>query len=81
MASDIDPAKVAVLRENGYRSHKMGYVNQQTLKVFSIEVLDQISAAELRRRITAPNTSNDWQFFCTEEPSNSIKERFIASLD
>ena len=75
-------ARERLLEDAGYRYSLRNeiYVNKAERKVFSQDFVEDHTDEELRGRIAEHNSSGDWKFYFTAEPTTGVKDRLIRLL-
>jgi hypothetical protein len=76
-------AKEQLLRESGYvyLFDRMAFVNTRVRKVFSLEAVEDNTEGWLRERIAEAPNSPGWNFYFNEEPSDSVKRKFLENIE
>ncbi len=75
----VEENKYELLENNGYtRDDRDFYISKAQKKVFSFQRIGNESIAWLEQEINQANTSGEWQFFCSNYPSEGLQADIIA---
>ena len=75
----VEERKYKLLEDNNYtRDDRDFYISKTQKKVFSFQRINNESIAWLEQEINQENTSGEWQFFCTNHPSEGLQADIIA---
>ena len=74
--------KKEILEKANYRYHftREIYFNRDAKKVFSLEAIEDNDPQWLLERINMVKTSDKWDFFFNEDPSDNIKREILKEL-
>ncbi len=76
----VEERKYKLLEDNNYtRDDRDFYISKTQKKVFSFQRIRNESIAWLEQEINQANTSGEWQFFCTNHPSEGLQADIIAT--
>jgi len=71
--------KYKLLEDNNYtKDDRDFYISKTQKKVFSFQRINNESIAWLEQEINQANTSGEWQFFCTNYPSEGLQADIIS---
>ena len=67
--------KTQILEDAGYAYsfNRLGYINRQTRKAFSLEFVQDHSEAQIKACIDEPTSPQEWQFYFNSPPSEAVK--------
>ncbi len=75
----VEERKYKLLEDNNYtRDDRDFYISKTQKKVFSFQRINNESIAWLEQEINQANTSGEWQFFCTNYPSEGLQADIIS---
>ena len=75
----VEERKYKLLEDNNYtRDDRDFYISKTQKKVFSFQRIDNESIAWLEQEINQANTSGEWQFFCSNYPSEGLQADIIS---
>ncbi len=75
----LEVKKYELLEDNNYtRDDRDFYISKTQKKVFSFQRINNESIAWLEQEINQANTSGEWQFFCTNYPSEGLQADIIS---
>ncbi len=75
----VEERKYKLLEDNNYtRDDRDFYISKTQKKVFSFQRINNESIAWLEQEINQENTSGEWQFFCTNYPSEGLQADIIS---
>ncbi len=75
----VEEKKYKLLEDNNYtRDDRDFYISKTQKKVFSFQRINNESIAWLEQEINQANTSGEWQFFCTNYPSEGLQADIIS---
>ncbi|GJQ57224.1 MAG: hypothetical protein D8M57_16860 [Candidatus Scalindua sp. AMX11] len=75
----VELNKHQLLEDNNYAQDKRDfYISKTDKRVFSFERIRKESIAWLKEEINQPKTSDEWQFFCNNYPSEGIQADIIS---
>jgi hypothetical protein len=74
--------KEPILKAAGYvyDFNRLAYYNRAAKKAFTIEWVEDHDEDDLRRAIAETN-GDDWSFYSEPQPSQSVKEAFLAEVN
>jgi hypothetical protein len=75
----VEERKYKLLEDNNYtRDDRDFYISKTQKKVFSFQRINNESIAWLEQEISQANTSGEWQFFCSNYPSEGLQADIIS---
>ena len=75
----VEERKYKLLEDNNYtRDDRDFYISKTQKKVFSFQRIGNESIAWLEQEINQANTSGEWQFFCSNYPSEGLQADIIS---
>jgi hypothetical protein len=75
----VEERKYKLLEDNNYtRDDRDFYISKTQKKVFSFQRINNESIAWLEQEINQANTSDKWQFFCSNYPSEGLQADIIS---
>ena len=75
----VEERKYKLLEDNNYtRDDRDFYISKTQKKVFSFQRISNESIEWLEQEINQANTSGEWQFFCTNYPSEGLQADITA---
>ena len=75
----VDLNKQKILEDNNYAiDDRDFYISKTDKRVFSFQRIRNESIAWLEQEINQPNTSGEWQFFCSNYPSEGLQADIIS---
>ena len=75
----VELNKYKILEENNYtKDDRDFYISKTDKRVFSFGRISNESIAWLEEEINQPNTSDEWQFFCNNYPSEGLQADIIS---
>ena len=75
----VEERKYKLLEDNNYtKDDRDFYISKTQKKVFSFQRINNESIAWLEQEINQANTSGEWQFFCTNYPSEGLQADIIS---
>lgn len=75
----VEERKYKLLEDNNYtRDDRDFYISKTQKKVFSFQRINNESIAWLEQEINQANTSGEWQFFCSNYPSEGLQADIIS---
>jgi hypothetical protein len=74
--------KKEILERGGYTYdfRRMVYYNRRTMKVFSIEAIQDNDEHWLQKCIEEENGIAGWRFYFTSAPSEAVKRELVSEL-
>ena len=74
--------KQHILDEAGfaYNFDRRVYFNRKTKKIFSVAFLEDRSDEEIKRLIQGATDDEEWKFYFTSEPPESVRRAVEASI-
>ncbi len=75
----VEMNKQKLLEDNSYAiDDRDFYISKTDKRVFSFGRVSNESIAWLEQEINQPNTSGEWQFFCSNYPSEGLQADIIS---
>jgi hypothetical protein len=75
----VEERKYKLLEDNNYtKDDRDFYISKTQKKVFSFQRINNESIAWLEQEINQANTSGEWQFFCSNYPSEGLQADIIS---
>ena len=75
----VELNKYKILEEKNYtKDDRDFYISKTDKRVFSFGRISNESIAWLEQEINQPNTTGEWQFFCTNYPSEGLQADIIS---
>ncbi len=75
----VEERKYKLLEDSNYtKDDRDFYISKTQKKVFSFQRISNESIAWLEQEINQANTSGEWQFFCTNYPSEGLQADIIS---
>jgi hypothetical protein len=75
-------AKQRILDEAGfaYNFDRRVYFNRKSKKIFSVAYLEDLPEEEIKRLVQDDTGGNEWKFYFTSKPPESVKRAVEASI-
>ncbi len=75
----VEMNKQKILEDNNYIiDDRDFYISKADKKVFSFSRVSNESIAWLEQEIKQPNSTDEWQFFCNDYPSEGLQADIIS---
>ncbi|MGD0724356.1 MAG: hypothetical protein ABSB63_02210 [Spirochaetia bacterium] len=78
----LDQEKYNLLSQHGFINHfnRSAYFSRQLRKFFSLEAIEDHGFEWLRERVESPNTTQTWQFYFNQPPSQEILREILKEF-
>ncbi len=75
----VELNKQQLLEDNNYiQDDRDFYINKTEKRVFSFQRVSNENIDWLKQKINEPDTTGEWQFFCSNHPSEGLQADIIS---
>ncbi|MCP5002833.1 MAG: hypothetical protein GY941_02635 [Planctomycetes bacterium] len=75
----VELNKYKLLEDNNYiKDDRDFYISKKDKRVFSFQRIENENIAWLEQEINQPNMSGEWQFFCSNYPSEGLQTDIVS---